>query len=124
MAGTQGTGSGMHMNDAEILASVIAVDLNEVLAAAEAGKKKISQPVLAYAKLLHEEHGMNMVQTMKLGQQIARLSFAGISRSRGSSSSATASSGPCRASRQRVLIHDHRQVASVRPRSRRANSTQ
>ena len=57
--------------DAEILATVIAIDLNEILAAAEAGKKKMSQPVLDYAKSLHEGHGMNMVQTMKLGQEIS-----------------------------------------------------
>ncbi len=70
-AGAQATGSGMMMNDAEVLASVIAIDLNEVMAGMEASKKKISAPVLAYAKMLHEEHGMNMVQTMKLGQQIS-----------------------------------------------------
>lgn len=57
--------------DAEILASVIASDLNEVLAASEAGKKKISKPTLDYAKMLHEQHGMNMEKGMKLGQQIA-----------------------------------------------------
>lgn len=63
--------SGAMMNDAEILASVIAIDLNQVLAAMEASKKKISQPVIAFAKMLHEEHGMHMANTMKLGQQIS-----------------------------------------------------
>lgn len=57
-------------NDAEVLVSVIAVDHNDVLAAAEAGKKRMSQPVLDYARMLHEAHGMNMGKTMKLGQQI------------------------------------------------------
>jgi len=58
------------MNDAEILATAIAVDLNEILAAVEAGKKKMSQPALDYANQLHEGHGMNMVKAMKLGQEI------------------------------------------------------
>ncbi|HXI12157.1 MAG TPA: hypothetical protein VNM92_05885 [Thermoanaerobaculia bacterium] len=58
------------MGDAEILASVIAIDLNEVLAAAQAQTKQISGPVMDYAKMLHKEHGMNMDQTMKLGLKI------------------------------------------------------
>lgn len=62
--------SGGNKADAEVLATVIAMDLNEVLAASEAQKKKVSQPVLDYAKMLHEEHGMNMGKTLKLGQQI------------------------------------------------------
>ena len=61
---------GMAMTDAEILATVIAIDLNEVLAAAEARKETMGEPALAYAKMLHEAHGMSMDQTMKLGQQI------------------------------------------------------
>ena len=56
--------------DAEVLASVIAIDLNEVLAAAEAQKKKISAPVMSYAKMLQEEHGLSMVNTMKLAQTL------------------------------------------------------
>ena len=59
-----------NMNDAEILAFVIAVDMNEILAAAEAQKKKVSAPVLDYAKMLHKEHGKNAGDTMKLGQKI------------------------------------------------------
>lgn len=62
--------NGNQKGDAEILASVIAVDLNEVLAAGAAQKKQISEPVMAYAKMLHEEHGKNMGKGMKLGQQI------------------------------------------------------
>lgn len=54
----------------EILATVIAIDLNEVNAAAQAEVKKISAPVLAFAKYLHEEHGMNAGQTMQLAQQM------------------------------------------------------
>jgi len=55
--------------DGEILATCIAVDLNEVLAAAHAQTEKISQPVKSYAKMLHEAHGANMVKGMKLGEQ-------------------------------------------------------
>ena len=56
--------------DAEVLSFVVAVDVNEILAAAEAQKKKISQPVIDYAKMLHEAHGANMAKTLKLGQTI------------------------------------------------------
>jgi len=59
-----------NMSDAEILAFVIAVDMNETLAAAEAQKKKVSVPVLDYAKMLHKEHGKNAGDTMMLGQKI------------------------------------------------------
>ncbi len=47
-----------------------AIDLNEINAAAQAQTKDLSQPVKQYAKLLHQEHGMNMDQTLKLGQRI------------------------------------------------------
>lgn len=56
--------------DAEVLSFVAAVDLNEILAAAEAQKKKISQPVMDYAKMLHTEHGANMAKTLELGMKI------------------------------------------------------
>lgn len=56
--------------DAEVLATVIAVDMNEVLAAGQAKMKKLSPPVMDYARMLHEHHGMSMDQTMQLGQQI------------------------------------------------------
>ncbi len=69
-AKAQRAASGEKMADAEILATVVAVDLNEVLAAAEAQKKKMSQPAMDYAKMLHEQHGMNMDKTLKLGQQM------------------------------------------------------
>lgn len=62
---------GDKMGDAEILATVVAIDLNEILAAAQAQMKKISPPVMEYAKMLHEAHGMNMDKTLKLGQQIS-----------------------------------------------------
>ena len=69
----KGTNAEGKMPDAEVLATVIAVDLNEVLAAAEASKKKVSAPVLAYAKMLHTSHGENMVKGMKVGQQMSVL---------------------------------------------------
>lgn len=68
VAGAQA--GGKMSGDAEVLASVIAIDLNEILAAGEAGKKKMSQPALDYARMLHEAHGMNLDKTMKLGQQL------------------------------------------------------
>ncbi len=61
--GTEGT-------DAEVLSFVAAVDVNEILAASEAKKKKISQPVMDYAKMLHTAHGENMAKTIQVGQQI------------------------------------------------------
>jgi len=66
----KGANAAKKMPDAEVLSTVIAVDLNEVLAAAEATKKKISAPVMDYAKMLHAAHGENMVKAMKLGQKI------------------------------------------------------
>ncbi|HXH75924.1 MAG TPA: DUF4142 domain-containing protein [Bacteriovoracaceae bacterium] len=57
-------------SDAEILAFVVATDENEVLASAEAQKKKIDGPVMEYAKMLHQEHGKNAAATMKLGEKI------------------------------------------------------
>ncbi len=56
--------------DAEVLASILAVDLNEVLAAGEAQKKQMSRPAMDYARMLHQEHGQHMVDTLKLGLQI------------------------------------------------------
>jgi len=56
--------------DAEILGLVGAVNDNEIVAAMEAGKKKLSQPVADYAKMLHMEHGMNLEKTLMLGQKI------------------------------------------------------
>lgn len=56
--------------DAEVLAFVNAVNVNEILAAAEAQKKKISGPVMDYAKMLQTEHGANMAKTNALGLSI------------------------------------------------------
>ena len=58
------------MNDAEVLAFVIATDDNEVLAAAEAQKKDISKEVKDYAKMLQTEHSKNQSTVMGLGQKI------------------------------------------------------
>ncbi|MEJ7736172.1 MAG: DUF4142 domain-containing protein [Chitinophagaceae bacterium] len=61
--GTEGT-------DAEVLSFALAVDVNEILAAAEAQKKKVGQPVIDYAKMLHTAHGENMAKIIQLGQSI------------------------------------------------------
>ncbi len=63
IAGTEGT-------DAEVLGFVFAVDINEILAAEQAETKKISQPVMDYARMLHTEHGANADKTLKLGKAI------------------------------------------------------
>lgn len=62
----KGTASG----DAVVLATVAMIDRNEIVAAMQAQQKKLSQPVMDYARLLHQQHGMNISQTLKLGQQI------------------------------------------------------
>lgn len=56
--------------DAEILSILLAVDTNEIVAAMEAGKKKLSEPVAEYAKMIHTQHGKHAGDTMKLGQKI------------------------------------------------------
>ncbi len=56
--------------DAQAFASIIAIDLNEVLAAAAAQQKKISQPVKDFAKMMQEAHGAHMVDTMQLAQRL------------------------------------------------------
>jgi predicted outer membrane protein len=63
VANTEGT-------DAEVLSFVAAVDVNEILAASAAQKKKINEPVMNYAKMLHIAHGDNMMKTLKVGQSI------------------------------------------------------
>ena len=61
---------GAQTGDAEILATVVIVDRNEITAAMEAQGKKLSQPVMDYAKMLHQHHGMSLGDTLKVGQQI------------------------------------------------------
>ncbi|MBC7925030.1 MAG: DUF4142 domain-containing protein [Bryobacteraceae bacterium] len=56
--------------DGEILGFIGAVSDNEIVAALEAGKKKLSPAVTAYAKMLHQEHGKNLEATLALGQKI------------------------------------------------------
>jgi predicted outer membrane protein len=57
--------------DGEILGFIGAIDDNEIVAALEAGKKKLSPEVAAYAKKLHQEHGKNLEATLQLGQKIS-----------------------------------------------------
>ncbi|MGI8560723.1 MAG: DUF4142 domain-containing protein [Luteimonas sp.] len=56
--------------DAEVLATVATIDRNEIGAAMLAQQKKLSKPVMDYARMLHQQHGMNLGQTLKVGQQI------------------------------------------------------
>ncbi|MBA4144083.1 MAG: hypothetical protein H0X43_14220 [Nitrosospira sp.] len=63
--------AGKNGSDSEIIAFVIAVDDNQILSAMEAAKKKLGEQVKEYARMLHKEHGKNLVETMKLGQKMA-----------------------------------------------------
>lgn len=56
--------------DATTLGTLVAIDMNEVLAAMVATEKKPSPAVMAYAKMLHEAHGLNLTQTLKLGKTL------------------------------------------------------
>lgn len=57
--------------EAEALGLIVALNENEILAAAEAQSRALSEPVLDYARMLHSEHGANLMTTMKLGQTLA-----------------------------------------------------
>lgn len=63
-------GSAAAGSDAEIMAFSIAVDMNEILAAAQAQQKKIRPDVMAYAKMLQTDHSMATDETMKLGLKL------------------------------------------------------
>lgn len=56
--------------DAEVLAFLIAMDDNVVLAAAAAHKKKLGGSVGKLAQSLHEAHGKSQAQTMALGMTL------------------------------------------------------
>lgn len=56
--------------DAEVLGFIVALNDNEIGAAAEAQNKNVNPEVTAYAKMLHQAHGQNQADTMKLGQKI------------------------------------------------------
>ena len=58
------------MSDAEILAFVVAIDLNEIMAASDAVKEKISPQTLQFAQMLHKEHGQNLDMALKLAQRL------------------------------------------------------
>ncbi|MBW3549425.1 MAG: DUF4142 domain-containing protein [Proteobacteria bacterium] len=64
-AEVQGNASG----DAMALAAVAMIDMNEIKAAMQAKTKNLSPPVMEYANMLHQEHGMNISQTLQTGQQ-------------------------------------------------------
>ncbi len=69
--GTSGTSAPIKANnDAEIMALLIALDENEVHAAMTAQEKKVTGPILAYAKTLHQDHGKSIHDTQQLGMKI------------------------------------------------------
>ncbi len=53
--------------DAETLALLIAADMDEVHAAMIASDKKIDEPILAFARMLHEAHGKHLKATAEVG---------------------------------------------------------
>jgi putative membrane protein len=69
-AQSQQPGQAASDTDAETLATVIAIDTNEINAARQAQKEDVSQPVQEYARMLQQEHSKNMQETMNLGQRI------------------------------------------------------
>jgi hypothetical protein len=56
--------------DGEILSFLVAADLNAILAATHASKKRLSSDVRRYSTMLHTEHGANLHETLKVGQAI------------------------------------------------------
>lgn len=56
--------------DGEALATLCAININEIVAAMTASKKQVRPEILQYAKMLHTEHGKNMTDTMKLAEKI------------------------------------------------------
>lgn len=61
---------GQAKGDAEVLAYLVAVNLNEINAAMQAEQEKAGPRAMQFAKEMHTEHGQNLKQTMQLGQQI------------------------------------------------------
>lgn len=56
--------------DGEILGFLGAINESEIVASMAASKKKVNPQVADYAKMMHEQHGQNLDQTLKLGQKI------------------------------------------------------
>jgi predicted outer membrane protein len=56
--------------DGEILGFLVAADLNAILAATHASKKRLSSDVRRYTTMLHTEHGTNLHETLKVGRTI------------------------------------------------------
>lgn len=56
--------------DAEVLATVIAVNTNEIIAAMQVAQRKVSPAVAEYAKMLHAAHGKNSADAMKLALKL------------------------------------------------------
>ncbi len=67
---TRPAGDSRGMSDAEILAFVVAIDLNEIMAASDAVKEKLNPKTLQFAQMLHKEHGQNLDMALKLTQRL------------------------------------------------------
>ena len=57
-------------SDAEILAAVMAVDLNEIVAASIAKQEVLDSRATGYAKMMKEMHGKHLFDTMKLSSKL------------------------------------------------------
>lgn len=60
----------VNQTEGEVLGFMTAINENEIQAATVAHQKKLNPAVADYATMLHEEHGQNLDQTLKLGQKI------------------------------------------------------
>jgi len=74
IAGTLASSADPHKvsakSDAEILAIVMAIDEQEIHAAATAEEKHVGEPVLGYAQTLHQDHKKNLDETRDLSAKI------------------------------------------------------
>jgi predicted outer membrane protein len=57
--------------DAEILAQMMALDENEVQAARAAQDRRVTGPVLRYAKRIEQDHGQDMQDVRALGEKLS-----------------------------------------------------
>lgn len=119
-AAPAGAAADAAMGDAEVLGFLGAVDDNEIVAAAQAKMEKLSPQVMAYAKMLHEQHGKHAEMTLKLGQQIGvtPLETAAVDKLRVKGAGALAAliplDGPAfEAAYIAAMVKDHTEVLSM-----------
>jgi len=57
-------------DEAEMLATLIAIDMNQINAAVVARDKNLHSEVADFARALHEDHGRNVFKSMEVAQQV------------------------------------------------------